>query len=140
MTNLDTWVELARLLPLGGRFSATAAVCHQLTLLLVGFFSEKIPLSSVRPACPIPHARRRANAPAKFRPTVRNLVPRQLGGYPLFRLKVVWTGYLKRVVGEDSCQILDQVPRSGMPSRRRTRMKRKNDLHHTFSSMICARA
>jgi hypothetical protein len=43
-------------------------------------------------------------------------------------------GYLKRVVGEDSCQILDQGLRSSMPSRRRTRMKEKNDdLHRIFS-------
>jgi hypothetical protein len=55
-----------------------------------------------------------------------------LGGYLLFLVKAVWTGYLKRVVGEDSYQILDQGPLSSMPFRRRMRMKRKNDLHHPF--------
>ena len=78
---------------------------------------------------------RRANVPAKFRPAVQNLVPRQSGGYLLF-LTAVWTGYLKRVVGEDSYQILDQGPLSSMPFRRRMRMKGKNDLHHTFFCLV----
>src|SRR6267154_360203 len=129
MTNLDTWVELASLLSLGRQFSTPAVVCRQSTLLSAAFLSEKAPLFSVHPACPIPHARRRANAPAKFRPTVQNLVPPQSGGYLLFLVKAVWTGYLKRVVGEDSYQILDQGPLLSMPFRRRTKMKGKNDLH-----------
>jgi len=62
-----------------------------------------------------------------------------LDEYLLFLVKVVWMGYLKRVGGEDSSQILDQGPRSSIPFRRRTRMKEKNDLHRT-SFVFCARA
>src|SRR5437879_2667779 len=91
-TNLATWVELARLLPLRRHSSAPVAVPHRSTLPLAAILLGIAPSCSLfLPACPTLHAHRKANAPVKFLPTVQSPVHHQSGEYPLFPAKSALT-------------------------------------------------